>query len=144
MMLFVISAGMRGPRKNKSDDDYDDDDWMSEFIGTSQDVDMDSITNTTKTVPVEEAKTVPEVQEPEVEEEDPFAVNVLNRKSRRTKAKSEPEPEDDDDAFFGVDDEDFEDEEVEEKPKPRRKVGRRAAPKNAPKRRPTRRKKSDD
>jgi hypothetical protein len=144
MMLFVISAGMRGPKKKKSDDDYDDDDWMSEFIGTSQDVDMDSITNTTKSVPVEEAKTVPEVQEPEVEEEDPFAVNVLTRKSRRTKAKSEPEPEDDDDLFFGLEDEDFEDEEVEEKPKPRRKVGRRAAPKNAPKRRPTRRKKSDD
>jgi hypothetical protein len=144
MMLFVISAGMRGPKKKKSDDDYDDDDWMSEFIGTSQDVDMDSITNTTKSVPVEEAKTVPEVQEPEVEEEDPFAVNVLTRKSRRTKAKSQPEPEDEDDPFFGLDDEDFEDEEVEEKPKPRRKVGRRAAPKNAPKRRTTRRKKSDD
>ena len=143
-MLFVISAGMRGPKKKKSDDDYDDDDWMSEFIGTSQDVDMDSITNTTKTVPIEEAKTVPEVKEPEVEEEDPFAVNVLTRKSRRTKAKAEPEPEDDDDPFFGLDDEEFDDEEVEEKPKPRRKVGRRAAPKNAPKRRPTRRKKSDD
>ena len=147
MMLFVISAGMRGPKKKKSDDDYDDDDWMSEFIGTSQDVDMDSITNTTKSVPEEaEEKTVPEVQEPEVEEEDPFAVNVLTRKSRRTKAKSEPEPEDDDDddPFFGLDDDDFDEEEVEEKPKPKRKVGRRAAPKNAPKRRPTRRKKSDD
>ena len=145
MMLFVISAGMRGPKKKKSDDDYDDDDWMSEFIGTSQDVDMDSITNTTKSVPEEEEKTVPEVQEPEVEEEDPFAVNVLSRKSRRTKAKSEPEPEDDDDdPFFGLDDDDFDEEEVEEKPKPKRKVGRRAAPKNAPKRRPTRRKKSDD
>jgi hypothetical protein len=144
MMLFVISAGMRGPKKKKSDDDYDDDDWMSEFIGTSQDVDMDSITNTTQSVPEEEEKTVSEVQEPEVEE-DPFAVNVLTRKSRRTKAKSEPEPEDDDDdPFFGLDDDDFDEEEVEEKPKPKRKVGRRAAPKNAPKRRPTRRKKSDD
>ena len=45
----VISAGMKGQKK-KSDDDYDDDDWMSEFIGTSQDVDMDSITNTTQSV----------------------------------------------------------------------------------------------
>ena len=145
IMLFVISAGMRGPKKKKSDDDYDDDDWMSEFIGTSQDVDMDSITNTNKSLPVEEEeKTVPDVEEPEDKEEDPFAVNVLSRKSRRTKAKAEPEPEDDDDSFFGLDDDDFDDDEVEEKPKPRRKVGRRVAPKNAPKRRPTRRKKSDD
>ena len=145
LMLLVISSGMRGPKKKKSDDEYDDDDWMSEFIGTSQDVDMDSITNTNKSLPVEEEeKTVPDVEEPEDKEEDPFAVNVLSRKSRRTKAKAEPEPEDDDDSFFGLDDDDFDDDEVEEKPKPRRKVGRRVAPKNAPKRRPTRRKKSDD
>ena len=39
---------MKGPKKKKSDDEYDDDDWMSEFIGTTQDVDMDSITNTTQ------------------------------------------------------------------------------------------------
>ena len=145
LMLLVISSGMRGPKKKKSDDEFDDDDWMSEFIGTSQDVDMDSITNTNKSLPVEEGeKTVPDVEEPEDKEEDPFAVNVLSRKSRRTKAKAEPEPEDDDDSFFGLDDDDFDDDEVEEKPKPRRKVGRRVAPKNAPKRRPTRRKKSDD
>ena len=147
LMLFVISAGMRGPKKKKSDDEYDDDDWMSEFIGTSQDVDMDSITNTSKSVPVEEEEkpAAADVQEAADKEEDPFAVNVLSRKSRRTKAKSTPEPEEDeDDAFFGLDDEDFDEEEVEEKPKPKRKVGRRVTPKNAPKRRPTRRAKSDD
>ncbi|MDA8545276.1 hypothetical protein N9K60_00650 [Candidatus Poseidoniales archaeon] len=146
LMLFVISAGMRGPKKKKSDDEYDDDDWMSEFIGTSQDVDMDSITNTAKSVPVEEEeKPAADVQEAADKEEDPFAVNVLSRKSRRTKAKPTPEPEEDeDDPFFGLDDEDFDEEEVEEKPKPKRKVGRRVTPKNAPKRRPTRRKKSDD
>ena len=146
LMLFVISAGMRGPMKKKSDDEYDDDDWMSEFIGTSQDVDMDSITNTAKSVPVEEEeKPAADVQEAADKEEDPFAVNVLSRKSRRTKAKPTPEPEEDeDDPFFGLDDEDFDEEEVEEKPKPKRKVGRRVTPKNAPKRRPTRRKKSDD
>ena len=145
LMLFVISAGMKGPKKKKSDDDYDDDDWMSEFIGTSQDVDMDSITNTTQSVPAEESKEVPEIEE---EEDDPFSVNVVQRKARRSKSKPKPEPEpeeDDDEAFFGMDDDDFEEEEeVEEKPKPKRKVGRRTAPRNAPKRRPTRRTKSED
>lgn len=140
LMLFVISAGMKSPKKKKSDDDYDDDDWMSEFIGTSQDVDMDSITNTTQPAP-EESKEVPEIEE---EEDDPFSVNVVQRKARRSKSKPEPElEEDDDDAFFGLDDDDFE-EEVEEKPRPKRKVGRRTAPRNAPKRRPTRRTKSED
>lgn len=143
LMLFVISAGMKSPKKKKkSDDDYDDDDWMSEFIGTSQDIDMDSITNTTQPVPAE-SKEVPEIEE---EEDDPFSVNVVQRKARRSKSKPEPEPEeddDDDDAFFGLDDDDFE-EEVEEKPRPKRKVGRRTAPRNAPKRRPTRRTKSED
>ena len=144
LMLLVISAGMRGPKK-KSDDEYDDDDWMSEFIGTTQEVDMDLITNTTQPAQAEESKRVPEIQE---EEEDPFSVNVVQRKARRSRAKPKPESEpeeDDDDAFFGLDDDDFEeDEEVEQKPKPKRKVGRRAAPRNAPKRRPTRRTKSED
>ena len=144
LMLFVISAGMKGPSKKKSDDEYDDDDWMSEFIGTTQDVDMDMITNTTQPAPAEESKEVPEIEE---EEDDPFSVNVVQRKARRSKPKSKPEPEpedDDDEAFFGLDDVDFEEEEEEEKPKPKRKVGRRTAPRNAPKRRPTRRTKSED
>ena len=145
LMLFVISAGMKGPRKKQSDDDYDDDDWMSEFIGTTQQVDMDSITNT-MAVPADQPVENPDDEE---SEDDPFSVNVVQRKSRRTKSKPQPEPEpevdDDDDAFFGLDDAEFEDEEeVEENPKPRRKVGRRPAPKNAPKRRPTRRRKSED
>ena len=143
LMLFVISAGMRGPKKRKSDDDYDDDDWMSEFIGTTQQVDYDALTNTSVTPTAEPAET--EDEEPE---DDPFSVNVVQRKKRRTKAKpkpaAEPEPEEDDDAFFGLDDDEFADEEEVEEPKPRRKVGRRPAPRNAPKRRPTRRKKSED
>ena len=144
LMLFVIRAGMKGPKK-KSDEDYDDDDWMSEFIGTSQNVDMDSITNTNQTATTEQSKEVPDIEEEE--DDDPFSVNVVQRKARRTKAKPKQEPEEEEEeAFFGLDDEDFEEEEeeVEEKPKPRRKVGRRTAPKNAPKRRPTRRKKSED
>ena len=142
LMLFVIRAGMRGPKRRKSDDDYDDDDWMSEFIGTTQQVDYDSLTNVT---PVADA---PAAQEEEPEEEDPFSVNVVQRKKRRTKSKrvAEPEPEpEEDEAFFGLDDDEFDDdEEVVEEVKPKRKVGRRPAPRNAPKRRPTRRKKSDE
>ncbi len=141
MMLVIISIGIGGSKKKKSEDDYaDEDDWMSEFIGTTQDVDMDSITNTTKSLNPEEDKEIPEIEE---EEEDPFAVNVVQRKERRTKSKPQPEPEEEaEDPFFGLDDEDFEQD--EEVPKPRRKVGRRAAPKNAPKRKVTRRKKTED
>ena len=142
LMLFVIRAGMRGPSRRKSDDDYDDDDWMSEFIGTTQQVDYDSLTNV---APVAETQ---ETKEEEPEEEDPFSVNVVQRKKRRSKPKQEAEPEpepEEDEAFFGLDDDEFEDEEeAVEEAKPRRKVGRRPAPRNAPKRRPTRRKKSDD
>ncbi|MED6338761.1 MAG: hypothetical protein VYC12_07010, partial [Candidatus Thermoplasmatota archaeon] len=144
LMLFVIRAGMKSPKK-KSDEEYDDDDWMSEFIGTTQNVDMDALTNTADPASTEQSKEVPDIEE---EEDDPFSVNVVQRKARRTKSKSKPEPEEEEEEepFFGLDDEDFEEEEeeVEEKPKPRRKVGRRTAPKNAPKRRPTRRKKSED
>ena len=142
LMLFVIRAGMRGPSRRKSDDDYDDDDWMSEFIGTTQQVDYDSLTNVAPVAQTQETK------EEEPEEEDPFSVNVVQRKKRRSKPKQEAEPEpepEEDEAFFGLDDDEFEDEEeAVEEAKPRRKVGRRPAPRNAPKRRPTRRKKSDD
>ena len=139
IMLIVIQTSMRGPKKG-SDDDIDDDDWMSEFIGTSQDVDMDAITQTVE-------KDVPQIEEEAEEEEDPFAVNTPSRKSRRRKAPEVVEEEDDDDedeAFFGLDDDDDEEEEQEEKPK-KRTVGRRLAPKNAPKRRQVgRRKKTED
>ena len=78
----VIRAGMR-PKEEKSDDDYDDDDWMSEFIGTTQQVDYDAITNT-NTAPVVEEKDT-EDEEPE---DDPFSVNVVQRRARRTKSKA--------------------------------------------------------
>ena len=140
IMLIVIQTSMRGPKKG-SDDDIDDDDWMSEFIGTSQDVDMDAITQTVE-------KDVPQIEE-EAEEEDPFAVNTPSRKSRRRKAPEVVEEEDDDDedeAFFGLDDDDDDDEEEEQEEKPKKRtVGRRLAPKNAPKRRQVgRRKKTED
>ena len=133
-MLVVIQTSMRGPKKS-SDDDIDDDDWMSEFIGTSQDVDMDAITQTVQ-------KDVPQLEEEE--EEDPFAVNIPSRKSRRRKAPEVvEEEEDDDEAFFGIDDDD--DDDFEDEPPKKRKVGRRLAPKDAPKRRQVgRRKKTGD
>lgn len=134
---------MKTPKKSSGDDE-DEDDWMSEFIGTSQDVDMDSITQTKPT-----EKELPsiedepkEIEEVEELDDDPFAVNVLTRKTRRRKAPVvEEEDDDDDDPFFGLDEDD---EEEEIKPK-KRQVGRRTAPKNAPKRRQVgRRKKSND
>lgn len=137
-MLLVIRTSMKTPKKSSGDED-DEDDWMSEFIGTTQTVDMDSITQTQPT-----EKEIPAIEEDEEEEEDdddPFAVNLPSRKTRRRKAPvvEEEEEEDDDDPFFGLDDE-----EEEEKPK-KRQVGRRSAPKNAPKRRQVgRRKKSND
>ena len=133
-MLVVIQTSMRGPKKS-SDDDIDEDDWMSEFIGTSQDVDMDAITQTVQ-------KDVPQFEEEE--EEDPFAVNTPSRKSRRRKAPEVvEEEEEDDEAFFGIDDDD--DDDFEDEPPKKRKVGRRLAPKNAPKRRQVgRRKKTGD
>ena len=71
---------MRALKKKKSDDEYDDDDWMAEFIGTTQEVDMDSITQTKPVV--EEEKDIPDIEEED--EDDPFAVNVIQRKTRRS------------------------------------------------------------
>jgi len=137
IMLLVIRTSLRGPKK-KSNEESEDDDWMSEFIGTSSEVDMDAIT---QTQPVE--KEIPDIEEEEEDDdEDPFAVNIATRKSRKKKAPATPEPEeeeeDDDELFFGIDDD-----EEEAKPK-RRQVGRRTAPKNAPKRKVSRRKKIED
>ena len=140
--LLVIRTGLAGPRKKKSRDDDADDDWMQEFIGTSQDLDMDSVTNTQSNE--EPSK---ETEEKQVEEEDdPFAINIVKRKERRRKKKPEDEVDDEDDEDDEEDDdEDDDDDEEDEKPKKavRRAVGRRAAPRKAPvKRRAV--KKSDD
>ena len=102
--FFTIAAGA----EEEEEDDEDEDDWMSEFIGTSQDVDMDSITQTKPT-----EKELPsiedepkEIEEVEEVDDDPFAVNVLTRKTRRRKAPVVEEEDDDVD--------DVTDEEVEE------------------------------
>ena len=157
VMLMVIQTSMSGPKKKKKggDDEDEDEDWMSEFIGTSQDLDMASVTDTSgksdEKPAEEEVKEPQEEKEPE-EEEDPFAVNTVSRKTRRK--KDVPEiviKEDDDDDDDGIDwgeyDDDDEEEEEEEEEKPvakKRAVGRRAAPRKAPKRRAVGRKKSDD
>ena len=137
-MLLVIRTSMKGPKKSSGDYE-DEDDWMSEFIGTTQTVDMDELTQTKST-----QKELPTIDEEEEEEEDPFAVNIATRKTRKRKApvvEEEEEEDEDDEPFFGLDEDE---EEEEEKPK-KRQVGRRTAPKNAPKRRQVgRRKKSSD
>jgi hypothetical protein len=143
IMLFVIQTSMSGPKKKKSKgDEEDDDDWMSEFIGTSQDVDMDSVTNTTS--PDEKSM---QTEKSEVEEEDPFAVNLIERKTRPKKGETEASAaeEDEEDGIDWSEYDDDEEEEAEEKPvSKKRAVGRRAAPRKAPKRRTVSRKKSED
>ena len=147
VMALIIKTSMSGPKKKKSkgDDDEEDDDWMSEFIGTSQELDMGAVTDTSGGEKKEEEKkeSAPVEQK---EEEDPFAVNVVQRKTRSKKAVVDlPEDDDDDDdnMFNWNDDED----EEEEEPAPvakKRTVGRRAAPRKAPTRRKVGRSKKDD
>ena len=143
VMMLIIQTSMSGPKKKKSKDgdEEEDDDWMSEFIGTTQDLDMASVTDTSGGKKEEEKKT--SVDAEEIEEEDPFAVNVVQRKTRSKKAAVEEDEEDDDDDMFNWN----EDEEEEEEPAPvakKRTVGRRAAPRKAPSRRTVGRKKKDE
>jgi hypothetical protein len=84
LTLLVISISLSRGR-SKDEDEDDGDDWMKEFIGTSSEPDMDDIVGST---PETESKSIPDVEEDE-DEEDPFAVNVLQRKSRRKKKKDE-------------------------------------------------------
>ena len=147
VMALILKTSMSGPKKKKSkgDDDEQDDDWMSEFIGTSQELDMGAVTDTSGGEKKEEEKKESAPAE-QVEEEDPFAVNVVQRKTRSKKAVvdlPEDDDEDDDDMFNWNDDED----EEEEEPAPvakKRTVGRRAAPRKAPTRRKVGRAKKDD
>jgi hypothetical protein len=150
VMALIIQTSMSGPKKKKSkgDDDDEDDDWMSEFIGTSQELDMGAVTDTSGGDKKEEEKkeTAPDEAE---DEDDPFAVNLVQRKTRNKKEVVEEEDDDDDDdddnMFDWNDDDD--DEEEEEEPAPvakKRTVGRRAAPRKAPTRRKVGRKKSDE
>jgi len=148
VMLLVIRTSMSGPKKKKKggDEEDEDEDWMSEFIGTSQDLDMATVTDTSGGK--SEEKSIEAEAEEVEEEEDPFAVNSVSRKTRRKKDVPEIviEEEDDDDGIDWGEYDDDEDEE-EEEPKPvakKRAVGRSAAPRKAPKRRAVGRKKSDD
>jgi len=147
VMLMVIRTSMSGPKKKKGgDEDDEDDDWMSEFIGTSQDLDMNAVTDTSDKS--EEKSIAPEEKEEAIEkeeEEDPFAVNIVSRKTRQKKAVPEivaEEGDDDDGIDWGEYDDD--DEEEQKPVAKKRSVGRRAAPRKAPKRRSVGRKKSDD
>ena len=135
--LMVISTGMSGPKKKKKgDDEGEDEDWMSEFIGTSSELNMAEITDVS--APKEEGQKpipiIPKTQEVE-EEEDPFAVNKTQRKTRPNKGDDDDDDDDDIDIddFFDDDDDDYDDEEP--KLKSKRSVGRRSVqPRKAPKR----------
>jgi hypothetical protein len=151
VMLVIIRTSMSGPKKKKSDEDDEDEDWMSEFIGTSQDLDMATVTDTSGKSEEKsmEPESEPEPEPEPEEEEDPFAVNLVSRKTRRKKDIPDLPEETDDDDDDGIDwgeyDDDDDDEKEEEKPvAKKRAVGRRAAPRKAPKRRTVGRKKSDD
>ena len=134
--FMVVVTSMRSPKaKKKGDDEEGDEDWMSEFIGTSQDLDMAAITGTEKKEPESERKSLDD----DDDEDDPFAVNKPTQKRRRRKV-AEPEEDDDDD-----DDDDEEDgfmealEEAKPKkrspPKKRRAVSKSSGDGDAPKRR---------
>jgi hypothetical protein len=148
VMTMVISTSMSGPKKKKKggDEEDEDEDWMSEFIGTSQDLDMGAVTDTS--VKTEEKSVEAEAESEPEPDDDPFAVNVIARKTRRKKDVPEivAEEDDDDDGIdWGAYDDDEEEEVVEEKPvTKKRAVGRRATPRKAPKRRAVGRKKSED
>ena len=145
--LMIVQTSMSGPKKKKrGDDDEDDESWMAEFIGTSQDLDMDAVTGTGNAAsPEEEKKEETKTAAPEDDEDDPFAINVVQRKSRRRKKKEEPEEDDDDDDDEDDDDDVEDDEDDKPRKRPARKVGRRAAPRKAPvKRRAVKRKSDDD
>ena len=78
VVIMTIISALSVPRKKKGDDDDEGDEWMSEFIGTSSEPDMDSITGGAK-------KEEKQVVDDDDDEEDPFAVNELVRKERRKK-----------------------------------------------------------
>ncbi len=151
VMALIIQTSMSGPKKKKSkgDDDDEDDDWMSEFIGTSQELDMGAVTDTSGGDKKEEEKKETAPAEAE-DEDDPFAVNLVQRKTRNKKEVVEEEDDDDDDDddnMFDWNDDDDDEEEEDEEPAPvakKRTVGRRAAPRKAPTRRKVGRKKSDE
>ena len=135
--FMVVTTSMRSPKAKKrgDGDDEADEDWMSEFIGTSQDLDMASITGTeTKKEPESESKSLDD----DDDEDDPFAVNKPAQKRRRRKS-SEPEEDDDDDED---DEEDGFMEALEEAkpkkrapPRKRRAVSKKSDDEEAPKRR---------
>ena len=147
--LMIVQTSMSGPKKKKAGEE-EDEDWMSEFIGTSQDLDMDSITGTgSAKEPENEEKKEEEPEsepEPAKDEDDPFAVNLVQRKTRRKKKEVVEEiDEDEAEGIFWDDDDDDDEEEEEEEPAPRKRPVRKRPARKAPTRkRPVRRKANDD
>ena len=152
--LMIVQTSMSGPKKKKAGEE-EDEDWMSEFIGTSQDLDMDAITGTGAAKEPENEEKKEEASEPEPEaeqdEDDPFAVNLVQRKTRRKKKEviDEVAADEAEGIFWGDDDDDEDDEddeeEEDEEPAPRKRPVRKRPARKAPTRkRPVRRKSNDD
>lgn len=121
-VIVVQSSLSSGSGTKKKDDDEDDMDWMSEFVGTTSQPDMDSITQTASP----ETKAQPDI--PEDDEDDPFAVNTLQRKERRRRPSKEDEDDEEEPTFKPRgkgDDDDDDDEDDDEEEAPRRVVRRR-------------------
>jgi hypothetical protein len=131
--LMVISTGMSGPKKKKGDDEDEDEDWMDEFIGTSSELDMAAITDTSGGAEKEEKES--ESKALVEEEEDPFSVNKTERKTRPKNDDDDDDDDDDGDDDIDIDDFFDDDDDIEEESKPKRSVGRRSSqPRKAPKR----------
>jgi hypothetical protein len=76
---ITLFTSLSAPRK-KGDEDAGDE-WMSEFIGTSAQPDMDAIAGIKEEVSMADDT----ADDDEEDADDPFAVNVLQRKERRKK-----------------------------------------------------------
>jgi hypothetical protein len=141
--IGIATTSMRTPKK--SGDEEEDEDWMSEFIGTSQDLDMAAITGTGGDAK-EEKKDVPEVLE---DEDDPFAVNKPDQKRRR-RSKKDDDDDDEEDGFMDMLSEAEDDEEEEEeaprrtRPATKRRAASSGSSREAPKRRAVKRPSDDD
>lgn len=101
VVIMTIISALSAPRKKRGDDEDEGDEWMSEFIGTSSEPDMDAITSGAK----KEEKQVDE----DDDEEDPFAVNELVRKERRKKGNELNETESGDVSIFEHEEDDDDD-----------------------------------
>ncbi len=142
--IGIATTSMRTPKK--SGDDEEDEDWMSEFIGTSQDLDMAAITGTGG---AEKKDVKKEASDAVEDEDDPFAVNRPEQKRRRRGKQDDDDDDEEDDFMDMLSEAEDDDEEEEEAPRRTRPAATRRAvssssTREAPKRRAVKRPSNDD